>query len=83
MTAREFEQVFFTKEGFVIVLRCNKEEEVGNYDYVRAARDDMTLSEFKSIRLKNLPVQFVIYDGEVQEPHGRTKLSSIRSSYGR
>lgn len=81
MTARDFEQVFFTKEGFVIVLRCDKEKEVGDYNYDRAARNDMTLSEFKSIRLASLPVQYVIYDGEVQEPHGRTKLSSIRSSY--
>ena len=81
MIAKEFEEQFWEIEGIVIVLRCDENEEVGGYDYQRAAPGDMTLSELKRGRLADLNVNYVIHDGEAERPNGRTKLSTIRNSY--
>ena len=81
MDARDFEEKFWDVEKIVIVLRCNPNQEVGECDYVRAAPGDTTLSELRNGRLSCLEVPYVIHNGDVEEPHGRTRLSSIRESY--
>lgn len=84
MIARDFEEKFWEIEHIVIVLRCSPTTEVGEYDYKRAASGDTTLSELKNNRLAELAemgISYVIHDGDVAEPHGKTKLSSIRDSY--
>ena len=81
MRARDFEEKFWDTEGIVIVLRCPENEEVGDYDYERAAAGDTTLSELKRGRLSTLEVSYVIHDGDAEVPNGRTKLSTIRNSY--
>lgn len=81
MRARDFEEAFWDVEGIVIVLRCDEDTDVGDYQYQRAAAGDTTLSELRRGRLADLEVPYVIHDGDVEQPHGRTRLSSIRESY--
>ena len=81
MTARDFENKFYLIEGIVIILRCDPNADIGEYNYDRAAIGDLTLSELKEGRLSFLTVPYVIHDGDVEQPQGRTLLSTIRESY--
>lgn len=84
ITAKEFEERVLQVEGISITLRCPANTEVEAYPYKRASRDDTTLTEFKKLRLASLTnenIPYVIHDGSTEEPHGKTKLSSIRESY--
>lgn len=83
MRAKDFEDKFYSVEGIVIVLRCDPAQEVANYEYIRAASGDATLAELRQGRLAILDVPYVIHNGDVVEPHGKTRLSSIRDSYNR
>lgn len=81
MRVKDFEDKFYLIEGMVIILRCDPNLDIGEYDYDRAAPGDMTLAEFKAERLSFLTVPYVIHDGDVEQPHGRALLSAIRGSY--
>ena len=83
MTARDFENKFYMIEGMVIILRCDLDADVGNYNFENAAPGVMTMSEFKEERLSSLKVPYVILDGQLEQPHGRVLLSAIRESYNK
>lgn len=83
MQAWEYEDKVWKIEGIVIILRCDPKKEVGDYPYIRAVAGGTTLAEWFKGRLASLQVPYVVHDGDVVQPHGKTKISKIRESYGK
>jgi len=68
-----------------VVLRCQDNHQVGDYDYKNAANQTMLLTEWLNVRvlpkLKDVEVQVISGNGE--PPHGRSLLRTIRASYAK
>lgn len=82
-TVKDLEDDVWRVEQLRIIVRAPKNSVTPVYDYKRAAANDTTIQEFKKNRLNTVISQceYVILNGDLEEPHGKTKLSSIRSSY--
>lgn len=83
MTIREFESEFWDTEGIFIIVRGDPDDSVGNYDYQRMLSGNSSISDLRSGRIEPLlgNYDYVILDGDLESPHGRTKLSTVRDSY--
>lgn len=85
MRVDEFEQAVLEIEEIVIRIRARPDAEVGNYDYRRRASAETSVTEWLNTRIiPNLNGRHVsIVSGHFNQPHGRTKLRTLRDSYDR
>ena len=85
MTVTEFEQRVLELEEIVIRIRAPKYSEVDNYDYRRQAAENTSVSNWLHTRIPPSihKMGVSVLDGNLQEPHGRTLLSTLRASYKR
>ncbi|GAB7494483.1 hypothetical protein [Bilophila wadsworthia] len=84
MDVESFEEAFWELEHIRIVVRADRDEEIANdYDFKRALENGKTVTDLKRLRiepcLENL--EYELYDGSFDQPHGRTKLGTVRDSY--
>ena len=83
MTVWEFEETVWVREGIRIVIRADRNEEVEDYHYERAAEENRTLAVFRDTRIQpkvgDRGVEVI--DGSGQRVHGARRLRSIRNSY--
>lgn len=83
ITVEEFEEKFEKTEGFPIIVRAPRTDIVDDYNYSRAINQKSSLKKLKETRIsKSLGEKdFVILDGDFENPHGRTSVESLRKSY--
>jgi hypothetical protein len=85
VSAREFEEQVFDKEGIRVVLRCAPDVPVNPYGYERKIPDNSTLMDLKENRISKtlggeIPYSLVLGDGN-SNPRGNTKIVNARNSY--
>jgi hypothetical protein len=85
MKATDFEDKVWEIEGIRIVLRCPPNTEVSGYDYKNAADQNSSVSEWLKGRvlpkINDISVDVIAGNGE--QPHGRSLLRTVRSSYAK
>lgn len=81
----EFETKILEKEEVVVKVRAPRGTLVADYDFDRKAAGNSSITDFIENRIApcvhNLEVEII--DGEYSKPHGRTKMSTLRSGYDR
>lgn len=85
MTPSEIEQAVFDLEEVRIVIRASVREHLGDFDYDRKAAGNSSVTDWLDQRIRPLIGAFtvVVVDGTGALPHGRTKMETLRASYGR
>ena len=85
MRIAEFEAAVLEVEEIVIRIRVRLDTEVGDYNYERQAAAETSVTEW--LRTRVIPRlannQVCVIDGYLNEPHGRTRLRTLRASYDR
>ncbi len=83
MKIKDFESTVWNVEKIRIVVRAKENEEVGDYDYGKAASKEFTLQKLLDGRINNLIVdkEVEVINGNGETVHGQTKLKTIRESY--
>ena len=83
MKASEFEDKVWEVEGIRIVLRCPENQEIGNYDYTNATSQTTSVTDWLRVRvspkINDIAIEVVAGNGE--QPHGRSLVRTVRSSY--
>lgn len=81
----EFEQSIIDMEEIIVVIRADTNDQIDPYPYERKASGNQSLSEWIAGRLA--PAiggrKYKIIDGSFNQPHGRTKMATLRASYER
>lgn len=83
ISASEFEEQFFEKEGIRVVLRCAPHQQVQPYAYSRRSNSSGNLMQLKTRineSVADIPYNIVLGDGN-SNPHGLTKVVTARNSY--
>ena len=85
MRIDEFEEAVLALEEIVIRIRAPVGAEVDEYDYMRQASGTSSVTDWlhKRIYPRLGDYEVCIIDGTWRNPHGRTKLDTLRSSYDR
>ena len=83
MSVADFEEAVWTLDGVRIVIRSPTDSEIGAYDYERAAVETRRVSQFLENRInpKVGDHDFVVIQGDGEQPHGSVILRTLRSSY--
>lgn len=83
MDIEEFESAVWEVEGIHITIRADTDTEVEDYNYERALAGTTSLKKWATSRIEPLlgDLEYVIYDGSLDEPHRRTSLRNVRDSY--
>ena len=83
ISVAEFEAKVFEKEEILIRIRAPSSAKVDDYNYSRKAAGSQSVTEWLEGRIKpNLKgYEVTIIDGDYTQPHGRTKLDTLRASY--
>ena len=85
VSAREFEEQVFDREGIRVILRCPPDTTVPAYPYARRIQASATLNDLKENRLSKtlgseISYSLVLGDGN-SNPHGNMKASNARDRY--
>jgi len=83
ITVRELEAKVFALEDVVLVIRAPASTLVNDYTYERKAAGTSSVSDYVEGRLKPClgDHEYAIINGDHVQPHGRTRLSTLRDSY--
>ncbi|WP_213761830.1 hypothetical protein [Caballeronia sp. dw_19] len=84
ITVAEFEKKVLAMEEIVVIVRAPAGAQVDDYAYKRKATDGDSVTDWLERRIKPLvgDHQVAIVDGAyAQQPHGRTKLGTLRNGY--
>ena len=85
MTVIQFENVVLRLEEIVIRIRASSNDQVEGYDYRRQASGTTSVTEWLNTRIRPRlgGLEVSVMDGNSQETHGKTRLSTLRASYER
>jgi hypothetical protein len=85
MTPLEVETAVFALEAVRILIRAPENSKLGDFQFVRKAADNASISEWLEQRIlpitKGFPV--VVIDGTGSIPRGQKKMSTLRQSYAK
>ena len=85
MKASEFEDKVWEVEGIRLVLRCADNQEIGDYGYTNAISQTTSVTDWLKGRvipyLNGIACEVIAGNGE--QPHGRSLVRTIRSSYAK
>ena len=83
MNIQEFERLVFELEEIKLIIRGPRGAEVEDYGYARQASGQTSVTKWLNTRVRERlgDFEFSVIGGDFTEPHGRTKLSTLRSSY--
>jgi hypothetical protein len=83
--ASDFEDKVWEVEGIRIVLRCPENQEVDDYDYTNAISQTTSVTDWLKGRVlpKLNGVQGEVVAGNGEQPHGRSLVRTVRSSYAK
>ncbi len=83
VSVSELEQKIFELEEVRVVIRKKREGQVSNYDYKRKASATTSVTDLIETRIKPLigDADVVVVNGQGLQPHGRTKVETVRNSY--
>lgn len=83
MDVATFEQRVFERDGILIRIRAPSDSHTGDFNYVRAASDSTTVSEW--VRARIIPLlnglEFDIINGQYGPVHGGMLLGNVRRTY--
>ena len=85
MKATDFEDKVWEVEGIRIVLRCPENQEVIAYDYSNAISQTTSVTDWLKGRVepKLNGLQVEVVGGNGEQPHGRSLVRTVRTSYAR
>ena len=85
MRIPEFEAAVLEVEEIVVRVRAPVGTELDDYEYERQAAAETSVTEWLHTRVipKLHGNQVCVIDGNSAQPHGRTKLRTLRASYDR
>ena len=86
---KSVEKRIWDVEGFAVQFQADgrnirdEKEGIPQYKFERAAKNDMTVSDWRSTRfaMQYPGFEVVILDGDGKEVHGGTKLGTVRDTY--
>jgi hypothetical protein len=80
---REFEQAVWRVDRLRLLVRAPKEATVQDYDWIKAADQGMTLTEYRKTRIEPRigDYEFSVVNGSGEIPKGNTKIGTLRDSY--
>jgi len=83
MKVSNFEETVWDVEGIRIVIRALPTLEIGEFDKERASSGQWSVTQWlDSDRLKGIgDHNFVVIAGNGKEPHGKTLLRNLRTTY--
>ena len=83
ISVKEFEAKVLEKEEIVIRIRAKSSEKVNDYSYDRKAAGNQSTTDWLEGRVKPFIRGFEVevIAGDYSQPHGRTKLDTLRKSY--
>jgi hypothetical protein len=83
MKVCDFEDKVWEIDRIRLVLRIPEGQEVGEYDWKKAADEGWSVTKYLESRIAPKVGQagVVVIDGDGEEPHGRTLLRTARASY--
>ena len=83
-TVLEFEKRVFQLEEIVIVIRATRGTMVEEYEFKRKAADNSSVTDWLETRIypRTGENQIEVIGGNYSQPHGRTRLDTLRATYG-
>lgn len=83
VSATELERQIFEKEEVRVVIRAPRDTQFDEYKYDRKASTTTSINDWYNTRLKPILGQHDadIIDGYGTNPHGRTGIEKVRTSY--
>lgn len=86
ISTTDLERQIFEKEEIKVVIRAAKNTMFNEYAYDRKASTSTSITDWYNTRLK--PIIGDDYDADVIDgygtnPHGRTKIETVRNSYSK
>jgi len=83
ISVSELERKIFEREEVRVIIRKSKEDKVSNYPYERKASVTTSITDLIDNRIKPLigNAEVIVVNGEGLQPHGRTKVETVRNSY--
>ncbi len=83
MNVSDFEDAVRAVDRIRVVIRATKNTEVRDFNWANAAQETQSLTDYMRIRIQSRidDLEFSVIDGHGGEPHGRTRLRTIRQSY--
>lgn len=83
ISVSELERKIFELEEIRVIIRQGKESKVPNYPYERKASITTSITDLIDTRIRPLigDAEVVTINGEGLQPHGRTKVETVRNSY--
>lgn len=85
ISATDLERQIFEKEEIKVVIRAPKNQEFEEYGFERKSAVTTSITDWYNTRLKPILGNFDadIIDGYGTNPHGRTKIETVRNSYAK
>ena len=83
VSVSELEQEIFELEEVRVIIRQKRDTQVSKYDYKRKASISTSVTDLIETRIKPLVggADVVVVNGQGLQPHGRTKVETVRNSY--
>jgi hypothetical protein len=83
MRISEFEEAVWKVDHIRIVIRAPHGEAVQSFDWVKAADQELRLSEYVKTRIEPRlnSFEFRIIDSSGEVPNGNTRVRNLRESY--
>lgn len=83
VSVSDLEQKIFELEEVRVVIRQKKDGQVPNYNYKRKASATTSITDLIETRIKPIigDADVVVINGQGLQPHGRTKVETVRNSY--
>lgn len=83
ITVRALEEKILEIEEIVVCIRAPSSAMVDDYVYERKAAGTSSVTDWLDGRIKPLlnGKEVIVINGDYTPPHGRTKLSTLRSGY--
>ncbi len=87
-SVKSVENQIWKLEGFKVIIKDSNDRDVRsdkkglqNYDYLRAAKGDYSVSQWKQERFSFGRFDVEVLNGSGETAHGSTKLANVRDSY--
>jgi len=83
ISIQDFEDQVWEVEGIRLIIRGGTGDKVEEYNYQNAAQNNWSVTKWLQSRV--LPctngLEVIVVQGNGEEPHGRTLLRNVKSSY--
>lgn len=85
ISKRELEDKIWAVEGIRVAIDAPRDAQFSDYKYKNAVAENTSVTKFIAGRLEPVlnGATLSIYQGDGEEPHGRTAVKKVRASYSK